>query len=134
MLGHHLIVMAKLKDKTISQLKAIAVRHFNKFIRKRDQDQPCISCGKYTTLQAGHFYSAGNHPSLKFNEDNVHGQCKRCNYFLSGNLLPYRDNLILKIGQERFNKITLTTQMSKKYGFKWDRFYLLDVIEKYKNK
>ena len=80
------------------------------------------------------FYSAGNHPSVKFNEDNVHGQCKRCNYFLSGNLLPYRDNLILKIGQERFDKITLTTQMSKKYGFKWDRFYLLDVIEKYKNK
>ena len=71
---------------------------------------------------------------VKFNEDNVHSQCKRCNYFLSGNLLPYRDNLILKIGQERFDKITLTTQMSKKYGFKWDRFYLLDVIEKYKNK
>ena len=126
--------MAKLKDKTVSQLKAIAVRHFHKFIRTRDQDLPCISCGKYTTLQAGHFYSAGNHPSIKFNEDNVHGQCKRCNYFLSGNLLPYRDNLILKIGQERFDKITLTTQMSKKYGFKWNRFYLLDVIEKYKNK
>ena len=126
--------MAKLKDKTVSQLKAIAVRHFHKFIRTRDQDRPCISCGKYTTLQAGHFSSAGNHPSVKFNEDNVHGQCKRCNYFLSGNLLPYRDNLILKIGQERFDKITLTTQMSKKYGFKWDRFYLLDVIEKYKNK
>jgi len=126
--------MAKLKDKTVSQLKAIAVRHFHKFIRTRDQDQPCISCGKYTTLQAGHFYSAGNHPSTKFNEDNVHGQCKRCNYFLSGNLLPYRENLILKIGQERFDKITLTTQMSKKYGYKWDRFFLLDVIEKYKNK
>jgi len=55
--------MAKLKDKTVSQLKAIAVRHFHKYIRTRDQDQPCISCGKYTTLQAGHFIVlATTHP------------------------------------------------------------------------
>jgi hypothetical protein len=126
--------MAKLKDKTLSQLKAIAVRHFHKFIRTRDKDQPCISCGKYTTLQAGHFYSAGYHPSVKFNEDNVHGQCKRCNYFLSGNLLPYKENLLKKIGQERFDKITLSIQMTKKFGFKWNRLYLLDIIDKYKNK
>ena len=120
--------------KTVPQLKAIAVRHFHKFIRNRDQEKPCISCGKYTTLQAGHFYSAGHNPSVKFNEDNVHGQCKRCNYFLSGNLLPYKQNLIKKIGQERFDKITLNVEMSKKFGYKWDRFYLIDVINKYKGK
>ena len=120
--------------KTVPQLKAIAVRHFHKFIRNRDQDQPCISCGKYTTLQAGHFYSAGHNPSVKFNEYNVHGQCKRCNYFLSGNLLPYKQNLIKKIGQEQFDKITLNVEMSKKFGYKWDRFYLIDVINKYKGK
>ena len=62
--------------KTVAQLRAIAVTHFHKYIRNRDAGQPCISCDSFTTLQAGHFYSAGNNPSVRFNEDNVHGQCK----------------------------------------------------------
>ena len=85
-----------LKKKQLSKLIAIAVTHFHKYIRRRDQDKPCNSCGKYTLLQAGHFYSAGGNPVVRFNEDNVHGQCKKCNYFLSGNLLPYSQNLIEK--------------------------------------
>lgn len=120
------------KNKTVAQLRAIAVTHFHKYIRKRDEGKPCISCGTYTTLQAGHFYSAGHNPSVRFNEDNVHGQCKRCNYFLSGNLVPYQRNLIEKIGQERFNELELNIQLSKRTGYKWDRFFLLEIIEKYK--
>ena len=121
-----------LKKKSLPQLKAIAVTHFHKFIRNRDNGQPCISCGKYTTLQAGHFYSGGKHPTVRFNEDNVNGQCLRCNYYFSGMLLPYRDNLIEKIGQERFDKLTLNVQMSKRTGFKWSKLYLIEIIEKYK--
>ena len=121
-----------LQKKSVSQLKAIAVRHFHRFIRTRDKDLPCISCGRYTKLQAGHFYSAGNHPSVRFNEDNVHGQCIQCNHFLSANLLPYRANLIKKIGQERVDKITLNVEMSKKFGFKWSRLFLIETILKYK--
>lgn len=121
-----------LKKKTVSQLKGIAVTHFHKFIRNRDHGQPCISCGKYTTLQAGHFYSAGHNPIGKFNEDNVHGQCVRCNLYLSANLIPYRQNLIEKIGQERFDKLELKVQISKRLGYKWDKFFLIETIEKYK--
>ena len=121
-----------LKKKPLRSLKAIAVTHFHKYIRRRDQDKPCISCGKYTLLQAGHFYSAGSNPVVRFNEDNVHGQCKKCNYFLSGNLLPYSKNLIDKIGQDRYNKLTHAVQLSKQTGFKWDKFYLIEIIEKYK--
>ena len=130
-----MIIMATIKTlqkKTLSQLKAIAVTHFHKFIRNRDRDKPCISCGKYTTLQAGHYFSAGKHPSTRFNEDNVHGQCLRCNYFLSANLVPYTTNLIEKIGQKRLDKLTLTNQMAKQIGFKWDRYFLIETIEKYK--
>tara|TARA_R110000787_G_scaffold85493_2_gene182362 strand:+ start:3986 stop:4375 length:390 start_codon:yes stop_codon:yes gene_type:complete len=121
-----------LQKKSVPQLIAIAVRYFHKFIRTRDKDLPCISCGRYTKLQAGHFYSAGNHPSVRFNEDNVHGQCIQCNHFLSANLLPYRANLIKKIGQERVDKITLNVEMSKKFGFKWSRLFLIETILKYK--
>ena len=121
-----------LKKKTLLQLKAIATKHFNKFIRNRDKDKPCISCGKYTTLQAGHFYSAGKHSSVRFNEDNVHGQCLSCNYFKSGDLLNYRTNLIQKIGVDRFEKLTLNVMQTKQTGYKFDRFFLIEAIEKYK--
>tara|TARA_B100000287_G_scaffold9592_1_gene9641 strand:+ start:4584 stop:5006 length:423 start_codon:yes stop_codon:yes gene_type:complete len=121
-----------LKKKTLLQLKAIATKHFNKFIRDRDKDKPCISCGKHTTLQAGHFYSAGKHSSVRFNEDNVHGQCVSCNYFKSGDLLNYRTNLIEKIGVDRFEKLTLNVMQTKQTGYKFDRFFLIEVIEKYK--
>ena len=116
----------------IPKLIAKAVLKFHAFIRKRDQGKPCISCGAYTTLQAGHFYSAGNYPALRFDEDNVHGQCKRCNYFLSGNLTEYEKNLRERIGNERVEALHLKAAQYKRQGFKWNRFYLLEVIDKYK--
>ena len=49
-------------------------RVFNEFIRLRDVDLPCISCGRYHQGQyhAGHYRSVGACPELRFNEDNVH--------------------------------------------------------------
>tara|TARA_B100001093_G_scaffold502624_1_gene555876 strand:+ start:622 stop:1014 length:393 start_codon:yes stop_codon:yes gene_type:complete len=120
------------KNKTTAQLIKIAVRHFHLFIRRRDHGQPCISCGSYNTSDASHYFSAGNHSVTRFEEDNVHLACRKCNYFLSGNLIPYRQNLIEKIGQERFDQLELLVNISKKTGFKWDRFSLIDIINKYK--
>jgi hypothetical protein len=77
---------------------------FNAYIRKRDKDLPCISCGclKANKWDAGHFWAAGNYSFLRFNEDNVHKQCSAyCNVHLSGNQNSYRINLIKKIGAER---------------------------------
>ena len=121
-----------LLKKTLSQLKAIAVTHFHKFIRNRDKDKPCISCGKYTTLQAGHYYSAGKHPIIRFNEDNVNGQCLSCNYYKSGDLINYGHNLIDKIGTTRFERLKFQIDLCKQIPFKWDKYYLLEIIEKYK--
>lgn len=118
--------------KSLSQLKAIAVRHCHKYIRDRDKNKPCISCGKYTELQAGHFYSAGQFSALKFTETNIWGQCKKCNYFLSGNLLNYRNNLIDRIGMDEFLKLEELKDIYKRSRFKWDRFSLIKVILKYK--
>jgi hypothetical protein len=80
-----------------------AQREFNAFIRERDQDQPCISCGRHHQGQyhAGHYRSVGSAPELRFEEDNCHKQCSVCNNHLSGNLINYRINLIKKIGLER---------------------------------
>jgi len=79
----------------------------NKFIRLRDKDQPCISCEKplNTKFDAGHFYPAGSYKNLRFNEDNIHGQCVACNQHRHGNLLEYRPRLIKRIGQDRTDEL-----------------------------
>lgn len=76
---------------------------FNAWVRARDAGQPCISCGRHHQgqLHAGHYRSVGSEPALRFESDNVHLQCAPCNTHLSGNLIPYRVNLIGKIGVER---------------------------------
>jgi hypothetical protein len=117
---------------TTAKLKIKAQNYFNAFIRDRDKDSFCISCQKSRVEQAGHFYSAGHHNHLRFNEDNVHGQCLRCNYYLCGNLNKYRINLQNKIGKERLAKLDLLA--SQKTAHKLDRFYLIEICEKYRKK
>ena len=94
--------VASTKEKTrgahIAELQAA----FNAWIRARDAGSPCISCGTYQgEWHAGHYRSVGSEPSLRFEPDNVHLQCAPCNTHLSGNPIPYRANLIKKIGLER---------------------------------
>ena len=88
---------------------------FNAFIRKRDEGQPCISCGRHHTGQyhAGHYLSTGARPELRFNEDNCHKQCSVCNNYLSGNIALYRINLIAKIGLKRVEQLEGPTTPQK---------------------
>lgn len=86
------------RPKLIRQLQIL----FNAHIRQRDKDLPCISCGCYVEVgQAGHYKSVGSHPELRFNLDNVHKQCEKCNIELSGNIENYRIGLIKRIGLSR---------------------------------
>lgn len=72
----------------------------NAYVRERDADKPCISCGRHHEGQnhAGHFLSTGARPGLRFHEMNIHKQCMPCNVHLSGNLINYRIGLINRIG------------------------------------
>lgn len=124
--------LQKYKSKSVSQLLRMATKCFNLYIRNRDMSQPCISCGRYSQLQAGHFYSAGHYPILRYNENNVHGQCLRCNYYLSGDLSNYRMNLLKKIGEIEVMDLDRLAAQGKKINHKWDRFTLIEIIEKYK--
>lgn len=73
---------------------------FNKYIRLRDQNDGCISCGSKSAYayHAGHYRSIGSAGHLRFHELNCHRQCSACNTHLSGNLINYRRRLIGKIG------------------------------------
>lgn len=114
------------------QLRLRAGKKFRAWIRKRDDCEMCISCGSYNVTDAGHYYSAGHYPELEFNENNVHGQCRKCNMFLSGNLIEYRKGLTRKIGVSEIEKLDETVAMYRKTTYKHDKFYLISLIEKYK--
>lgn len=79
----------------------------NAHARYRDKDLPCISCGTPLVasgndwgFDAGHYRSRGAAPHLRFDERNIHGQCKRCNRHLGGNYAAYRTGLIARYGNE----------------------------------
>jgi len=122
----------KYKKKTISQLHKLATKHFNKFIRERDKNKGCVSCDSYTFSDAGHYYSAGHYPPLRYNENNVHGQCKQCNYFLHGNLIEYKNRITKRITINQLIELDFEVIRYKQTGYKWDRYYLIEIIEKYK--
>jgi hypothetical protein len=81
---------------------------FNTYIRHRDKDKQCISCKTPLNgrkFDAGHCYSVGAYPNLRFNEDNVHGQCVHCNQHKHGNIHEYMSNLPIVIGDVAFEKL-----------------------------
>lgn len=106
----------------------------NEYIRLRDKDETCISCGKYKELQAGHFYSAGHNQCLRFNEDNIHGQCVQCNMHLNGNLLEYRKGLIRRYNEDFVTKLDETIIYYQSKGYKHDRIGIIETMYKYRKK
>ena len=99
-----------LKEKlmTKSDYLNICQKVFNTYIRTRDKGLPCISCDKFlkeNDINASHFFSVGSSPNLRFNEDNVHNSCIRCNKELHGNIAEYSIRLPKRIGIENFNKL-----------------------------
>lgn len=81
---------------------------FNAYIRTRDMYKHCISCRcnpgdvvRGGRFDAGHYRSRGSAGHLRFNVLNCWGQCKKCNRYLSGNVVEYRKRLIDVLGENR---------------------------------
>lgn len=95
----------------------------NAYVRYRDKDKPCISCGAPLGadgigggFDAGHFRSRGAAVHLRFDtERNIHGQCKRCNRHLGGNYSEYRVGLIGRIGIKAVEELE-ADQTPRKYS------------------
>lgn len=107
---------------------------FNTFIRERDKKDGCISCETTANVKydAGHFFSVGGFPNVRFDEDNVHKQCSNnCNVHLSGNIHNYQPRLIEKIGIKRFEALELRARKSQS---KLSIPEIQEKITEYKNK
>lgn len=99
----------KKKLKSLNDYAAEAQSAVNAYIRVRDHNKPCISCGcsKVSVFggyrgaggwDAGHYRSRGAAANLRFNLLNIHKQCVKCNRDRSGNVVDYRIKLIERIG------------------------------------
>jgi len=101
----HLARKTEFNDKDGKLQKKLAQIEFNRWIRWRDRKKGCVSCDKdkdwWGQWQAGHYKTVGARCDLRFNEDNCHKQCSKCNNHLSANLIPYRVELIERIGLPR---------------------------------
>jgi 5-methylcytosine-specific restriction endonuclease McrA len=111
-------------------------RIFSEYIRKRDTDYKgqveCISCQKtfqYKEVDAGHFISR-KYLRTRWDEKNVHGQCRRCNRFAYGEQYLYSINLDRKLGDGTAEKLL----MKSRQIIKLDSYDLEQLIEKFQNK
>lgn len=102
--------------KTRSEWAKDVQRVFNKYIVKRDESLPCISCGTHVLesgfWSCGHFRTVGSSPHMRFVEDNAHKQCSSCNggsemYIKKRERVAtaYESNLRLRIGDERVDAV-----------------------------
>lgn len=121
--------------KTVPKLKREAQQAFNRWIRQRDALLPCISCGApppdlsqlHAGRDAGHYRSTGSADHLRFNEDNVHGQCVSCNRWGAGKSVEYRIGLLARIGAERTNALEFNNDRQQ-----WTRERLRAIRDEYR--
>lgn len=101
-------------------LKETAQKTVNKYIRLRDQLEPCISCGKHEALQwdAGHFKNVHGHPQIRYYTLNIWKQCSYCNDQLRSNPAEYERSLIKKLGLEKVEEIKQNISV-KKYSVEY---------------
>lgn len=123
--------------KTVSELSKEVQSVFNKFIRLRDAGKKCISCpadlkNNFFTgsnIHAGHYRSVGSSKQLRFDEDNVHGQCAKCNVHLSGNQINMRKGMVKRIGEKRVEQLDNNREVKR-----WTKEELAEKLAHYKAK
>ncbi len=120
--------------KPYSRLMGEAKSVFQKWVRLRDKDKPCISCGKLEAEQfdGGHYRKAEIYRGLIFHQWNVHKQCSYCNRFLHGAEVEYRNGLIKRIGLENVELLELEAKQTQQK--KWSREELVEIRDEYKQK
>jgi len=121
-------------NKSIQRLIQDARKPFHKFIRERDKNKPCISCGNHYAdiFDAGHYFKAELYSGLIFDERNVNKQCRGCNSFLHGNESKYRIGLMNRYGEEFVLKLEQDA-ISSRYK-KFTRQEILEIKEYYQKK
>lgn len=120
------------KLKTLGKFESEAKTEFQRYIRKRDAELPCISCGTEQTdlWDGGHFKKAELYSGVIFDEMNCHKQCRKCNRFLGGNELNFREGLIARYGEAYV--LEIEQRAAKLRVYKYTKDQLKEIREKYR--
>lgn len=104
------------------------------YIRLRDKDKGCISCGKPLVngnTDAGHLWSSHSSSYIRYHEFNINGQCSRpCNKDLSGDPNNYRINFVKRYSKELLEELDSIAHLEKRYTIE----DLKEITEIYKAK
>ena len=95
----------------------------SKFVVLRDRGV-CFTCGEMGN-QAGHFRH-GKTKETYFNDKQIHCQCVKCNFFLSGNLGIYGFKLTKLLGAKKVEQI-----INQSYKFKNWTISELEGLDRY---
>lgn len=116
------------RSMSLSKLKNLSQREFNRYIRERDHGQPCISCGRDSgaKVNAGHYRTTKAAPHLRFDERACFLQCEHCNTYLSGNQVEYRKALVARFGADYVDELDRDSG-----DLKWSRDELTAIRRKY---
>jgi len=94
--------------------KQEAWKWFSIFIRKRDGEYvKCVTCENvrhWKNMDAGHYIS-GVHIGTRYDERNVHAQCKDCNQFKGGNLEEYKKFMLKTYGEDVLKELRRNSQL-----------------------
>lgn len=113
--------------KPLKNLYPLAQKYFNRYIRLRDLHKGCITCTGQVQ-EAGHFEHGGNNKYsfwCDFSEENLNGQCTKCNNYESGKLNVYAEKLEKMYGYGIIEKLNALKWKSDE----WTKEDLVDIIE-----
>ena len=95
---------------------------FSQYIRQRDSDSSgyckCFTCNfraPWRQFDAGHGVGR-QHKSTKYDERNVHAQCKRCNGFEGGQQAIYKEEVEKRYGKGTWDELVIKSKQVCKRG------------------
>jgi hypothetical protein len=89
---------AVLKEKTTNWKNSLQFE-INRIVRLIDKDLPCLATKRQGKMHAGHVFSRGSNPTIKYNLHNIHRQCAQSNHFQSDDVI-LREGLVNEYGQD----------------------------------
>lgn len=117
-------------SRTKKLAKAKADKYFSEYIRKRDLKKPCVTCGAFAQKDCGHFISR-RFENTRYDEQNSHGQCLKCNRFEHGNQYEYSLAVDRIYGKGTAEKLRMKAQQRSSPRTKYD---YEQIAEYYKEK
>ena len=92
------------ENKSLSDYQKELQKEINTIVRLLDRGHNCISSRRRLGVKydAGHLYSVGSNPTLRFNLHNIWSQSVHDNQYKSGNFEGYQKGLIRLFGNSYF--------------------------------